>query len=154
MLITDAKAIKSPDFARSPRATSPIGGVGLAYERKLKKALETIHGYDVVYQPWFCYNDRLLCSPDFILVPNEEISNLPLIIIECKLKYINDGVLKLHNLYLPVVRAAFKLRQDPIGILICKHLTIEVRKTIKRLSEAQNNSTNILQWLIHSELEL
>jgi hypothetical protein len=153
MLITDAHQIKPPGFASS-KATSTLGAVGLNYERKLNKELTTFPGYDIWYQTWFTYNAGLICAPDFILVPNYTTDKpLPLLVIECKLKYNPDGTLKLTNLYLPVVRCAFKLNYDPIGIQICKHLSLDVKvKTIKSLAEAKPNSTNILQWLIHSKI--
>lgn len=149
MLITDARQVAKPSFATG-KASNLLAGLGLRYEKKLKLELEKLEDYTVYHNPWFLYNFTEYCSPDFVLWPNEE--SLPLIVIECKLKYVKDGTSKLHNLYLPVVRLALKTKIDPIGIVIAKSLTPEVKSTISKLSEAAPDKNNIMLWLLHGRI--
>lgn len=158
MIILDAKHVKRPYFIGTPEGASmrakskgaiseQLAALGLSYERKLFKELEKVPGYDIYYQQWFNYNTEYWCSPDFILVPNFSTESiLPLIVVECKLKYVTDGTLKLTNLYLPVIKRAFKLTSDPIGIVICKSLSPTAPKPIDSLSEAKPGANNVLMW--------
>jgi hypothetical protein len=149
MLITDAKQIPKPSFATG-KASNLLAGLGLRYEKKLRLELEKLKDFTVYHNPWFLFNSTEYCSPDFVLWPNEE--ELPLIVIECKLKYVKDGTDKLHNLYLPVVRKALKTDFDPIGIVIAKSLTPEVKSTITCLSEAKENKNNMMLWLLNGRI--
>ena len=144
MFITDAKQTTKPSFAIG-RPSNQMSAIGLGYERKLKKELEKLTNYTVYHNPWFIYNLTNYCSPDFMLWPNEE--DLPLIVVECKLKYVKDGTDKLNNLYIPVVKKALKIKEEPIGIVIAKSLTPEVKTTIPTLSSAKPFKNNIMLWL-------
>ena len=152
--ITSAKQVKTPAFALNNKPNNQLKALGIRYEKKLHEELNSSSAlranYEIYHNPWFYYNDEFFCSPDFVLWPHD--SSNPLIVIECKLKYVLDGTSKLQNLYLPVIRKAYQLDTDPIGIVIAKSLTPEVKKTITKIRDAQPESNNILLWLGHSRL--
>jgi len=151
--ITSAKAVPQPIFARNNKPNNQLKAQGLRYEKKVLESLSAsaLHdSYEIYHNPWFYYNDEFFCSPDFILWPTEP--EAPLIIIECKLKYTLDGTNKLQNLYIPVIRKAYNLTTDPIGIVIAKSLTPEVKKTIAKIRDAKPLENNILLWLGHTKL--
>lgn len=149
MLISDARQIPRPGFATN-KASNVLSAIGIRYEKKLKAELEKLVDFEVYHNPWFLYNESEYCSPDFILWPTSD--QFPLIIIECKLKYVKEGTDKLKNLYLPVVKKALKLTSEPIGIVITKSLTPEVKSTISDLRSARADSDNTLLWLLNGRI--
>ena len=149
MLISDAKQIPKPSFATN-KASNVVSALGLRYEKKLRLELEKLEEFDVYHNPWFKYNETEICSPDFILWPKDEA--LPLIIIECKLKFVKDGLDKLNNLYIPVVKSAFKTEIEPVGILITKCLTPEVKSIIHSLRDAAPDKENVILWLLNGRI--
>lgn len=150
VVIYSAKQVKEPAFVGTGRPLNQLTALGINYEKKLYADLEKhpdLKNYEIYHNPWFLYNDESYCSPDFILWPHN--ADEPLIVIECKLKYTLDGTNKLKNLYLPVVRKAYQLRAEPLGIVVAKSLTPEVKKTIHKIRDAEPNANNILLWLGH-----
>lgn len=102
-----------------PDPTSAWAKQGLSYERRVVKSLVDA-GIKVLHNPAFEFEDDRgpnYCVPD-ILIPSYKGDS---ILIECKLTYKIEAILKLRNLYAPVVQHAFS--QPVICLVIAKNIT-------------------------------
>ena len=87
--------------------------LGIQYERKLARALP-----GCMTGPWFMFQDQYnmaYCQPDIVINKPDYV-----VVIECKLKFINEAIEELTCLYLPVVEMA--LRKPARGIIAVKNL--------------------------------
>ena len=96
---------------------------GLAYERKVVKALKDLSPSAVWHGPWFSYEDRSgkrrYCQPDALCAgPSGDIY-----LIECKRTCLLEAYEKLEGLYRPVVQSAFRSKRTIRCIQIFKFLT-------------------------------
>jgi hypothetical protein len=102
-----------------PKPSSTWSKVGLAYERRVVSSLAEA-GIRLLHNPGFEFEDDSgsnYCVPDIIL-PNYDNK---LIIIEVKLTYKVEAILKLRNLYAPVVSLA--LSRPVVCLVIAKNVT-------------------------------
>lgn len=112
--ITYAAPCARPDFIPKgrPRGTK---AQGLAYERALARALpKASHGQ------WFHYVDQLgpgWCQTDLLLESKNKI-----VIIEAKLTNYDEALVKLMDLYIPVVRVAYP-EKDVHAVIALRHVT-------------------------------
>ena len=149
--------------SRRPAGTlPPTEGVfakrGLAYERKVGRALATLAksiGSNLTAQPWFEYKGPFgsgCAVPDFILhIPSKGID----IVIEVKLTYKPSASSKLRELYLPVVKAANAGMFQTVPLIICKTLILGDWPTVSGVGEALAYTEGVvptLQWLGHGAL--
>lgn len=136
-----------------PRPNSVAARLGLAYEKKVLKALSTTArsmGAQVEAQPWFRFVDghgRGQAVPDALFHFGDRT-----LVIEIKYTFTLDAVVKLHGLYVPVVKAAYKTRVYPL--IICKNLTPGALATVSQLNAAFDLPAHIptLQWLGHGPI--
>jgi hypothetical protein len=147
----------SPPVFTKARGHNPYSRAGLAFERKVKKALTSVArsaGATLEPNPWFTFRDANgdgVCSPDAIL------NLLPkyVIVVEVKLKYVLGAEAKLKGLYLPVVARA---RDLPIShvfpLIITKVLTKDASGlTIEYVGDAITSQATgrfrppVLHWL-------
>lgn len=108
MLTSKPRGIPAPRRQRGTRA------LGLAYERKLARALP-----NCLHNPWFLYEDaagRGYCCVDVLA----SWRGAP-VVLECKLTNVPEALTQLRELYLPVVSLAF--RAPARGVIVVKHAT-------------------------------
>jgi hypothetical protein len=136
-----------------PKAQSPAQKLGLAYERKLGKALQAAFGpANVAHGPWFRFEDSLgeaFCSPDFILRVGPSGG---IVIVEAKLSYVPEAIEKLLKLYCPVIGHIF--RQEVFPLVITKHLRPDAPRAESTLKRALALDPPVLQWLGQNKLPL
>src|SRR5215469_10687813 len=119
-----AKEKPGPSPFGSPRGITPSQKAGLAYQRKVGKALGEIFEYchDGL---WFEFQDKNgfgLCQPDFLIETEGTVW-----IVEVKLSWCREAATQLEDLYIPVVEKALKVPAR--GMIICKTLRRGTPKT-------------------------
>lgn len=132
----------------APKPTSPAGLAGLRYERRvdrqLRKHIVEKRFSKIEHNPWFTYSDQFgsgFCCPDFILwSPGGNF----VVVAEVKLTWIGAAILKLRDLYLPVVAAALDVPAMPLTIV--RNLTPESPDAKHTLAEALSSEAKLLQW--------
>ena len=147
-------ARRSAPLFTKQRGHNPYARAGLAFERKVGKALAslaTCAGASLEKNPWFTFRDASgdgACSPDAIL------NFLPkyVIVIEIKLKYVLGAEAKLKGLYVPVVARTLDLPISHVfPLIVTKVLTPDARGlTIEYVSDASlshNFRAPVLHWL-------
>lgn len=149
------RAVPSPPIFTKARGHSPAARAGLAFQRKVGRALRACaNDIDAILEsePWFTFRDANgdgCCAPDFILtLPDSDA-----IVIEVKLKYVLGAEVKLKQLYLPVVA---KARNLPVAcvkpLVITKILTPDcLNLGVECVGDAALSSPSlrapVLQWL-------
>ena len=117
------RTIKGIKFARRcepktiPAPSSAVAKAGIAYEKKVFKALQCI-GFEIEHNPWFLFKDSKgfgYCVPDILMRCPKDCTRQ--IIIECKLKYKDSAIIKLERLYRPVVSIATNTWNVPLVIV-------------------------------------
>lgn len=131
-----------------PRSSSSLAKLGLAYERKLLRALrESIPvGMHIYNNTWYKYvidGEEKICSPDFEIV---DLMNEYIIVGEIKLNWTPLAHQKLRELYCPVINIC-----SPPGIVskplvIVKNLTPESPRPQPRLTWAFNAEVPLFHW--------
>ena len=127
-----------------PKGRTPAQREGLRYERKVRDALRLALGdANVVHNPWFIFEDAegsAYCCPDFIIT-------LPygIVVIEVKLSYVDEAIIKLRRLYCPVVAKAFGEAVTPL--VICRHLTPLAPPAASALGPALSLGVPLMHWL-------
>lgn len=154
--------------APKPVPKSRLSGpqmAGLAYERKVVSALaESLVAsripFDLAHNPWFKFSNGAetgYCVPDVLLSLNEGPYADTAFVIEVKLSYVPDAIMKLKALYCPVVERAFGLRAVPV--VICKHLAPNAPRALPLFFGAieygeLTDGFALVQWLGVSRLQL
>jgi hypothetical protein len=127
---------------------------GLAYERRVAKSLAEA-GIDLLHNPGFEYEADTgpgYCVPD-IIIRNYNGTTL---IIECKLTYKPEAIIKSKSLYAPVVAMAFDT--VPISLVVAKsltafapepQLTLDAAVCLSKLSEKASPGAAGVGYLIH-----
>lgn len=140
------KAERTPARFASPKGSNPAAKLGLRYERKVGKELEwhTSRGNFVRLEknPWFSFYDEAgsaTCSPDFLLHLDHGI-----VVVEVKLKWVPYALLKLEQLYCPVVSVALNKPTRPM--IICHYLALGAPAGATSLREAILNPDRPLLW--------
>lgn len=96
-----------------------IKAFGSRYEAAVGKALPCAER--ALWWEFFDANGPGLCQTDFILSPPKAgDSQWPMVVLECKHTWTEDGMFALTGLYAPVVAMATGL--PVLRILVCKHL--------------------------------
>lgn len=105
------------------RGSSAAARAGLAYQRRVTKALEPL-GPSLMANPWISFLDAHgpgMAQPDLLLVGAGLVAPT---LIEIKLTYTELAVAQLDLLYVPLVAHLFGVSQSQIRrIILCKHLT-------------------------------
>jgi len=126
MIRRDHRKIDSLQWAKEKLGPSPFGSprgitasqkAGLAYQRKVGKALGEIFEY-CHEGVWFEFQDKNgfgLCQPD-VLIETDGVVWL----VEIKLSWCKEAATQLKELYIPVVEKALKVPAR--GMIICKTL--------------------------------
>jgi hypothetical protein len=145
-MIEFATPIPSP---KMPKPTSPLAKLGLAYERKVVRALRESApaGIFIEPNPWYEYSDEAgthVCSPDILIIDEGEGYG---IVAEVKLNWTPLAIQKLSELYCPIMNyfsqtsgIAFK------PLVITKNLTPESPRPQPRLTWAFNANVPLFHW--------
>ena len=138
-----------------PRPSSAQARAGLAYERKAAKALSASGLGLVSHNPWFYYEDDNgpgNAIPDIVL--NELTRELTAIfgrvciVAECKLTYRPEAIVKLRQLYCPIVaRATGRPIASIFPLVISKHLTSSAPVPAYTIAGALSQREPLLHWL-------
>ena len=127
----------------APKGHTAAQKEGLRYERKVGKALEQALGpANVVHNPWFTFEDaagQAYCCPDFIVTIGWAI-----LVVEVKLSYVDEAILKLRKLYCPVVSFAFGELVQPL--VVCRYLTPMAPRAEDNVEEAISLPIPLLHW--------
>ena len=136
-----------------PRVRGAARRAGIAYQINVKKQLRlTVAGKATLEsEPWFAFVDkwgRGQAVPDFVILTEYEA-----LIIEVKIAFVPEAIIKLQGLYAPVVGMALGRRTKLL--IICKHLIPGVVGVVRSLRSALdlNASVPVLQWLGHGGIE-
>jgi Holliday junction resolvase len=113
---------------------------GLRYERKVVKALRA-RGFDVEHNPWFDYIGGV-CCPDIVIY---ELCKNRAIVVEVKLTYTPEAIVKSKSIYCRVVSEVTGLRSYPL--VICKHLTNSTATCVGDFYKVLESPNPIYQWL-------
>jgi hypothetical protein len=123
-------------------------GIGLSYERRFAEALlralpNARHGQ------WYEYladGQRGFCQPD-VVVPFER----SLLVLECKLKNIEQARGQLIQLYVPVLRACYS--RDVRAVVVSRSLSalpddaLVARNLLEAIQLTGNGVMPVLHWL-------
>jgi hypothetical protein len=147
--IIHAQRVK--DFIRAPKPLSKWARDGLAYERKLARALG--RGHSILHNPQFFYQTKAgtgYCIPDIILTLTPECT----VVIEVKLSYKERAIEKLRDLYCPVVCHALALPTPPFPLVVAKFLTPDAPVPALSLEHALCTNAFLIHWPGRSEFPL
>lgn len=142
-----AAPCESPWAAKPKRLPKGARGAGVSYERRVAKALEGALAHTPRYGQWFAYWDATgshYCQTDVLAQVGAE-----LVVVECKLRNVDEARAQLGGLYLPVVGAA--LGRPARGVVVVKTLPGgvvpgEVFPTIRRALESRVELP-VVHWL-------
>lgn len=155
-----------------PKATGIFARKGIAYERKVHRALGYLESHDpgqciadglaqrIEHEPWFAFCDANgpgHIVPDFLWHVAAGVHGRCTFVVECKLTFTGEAQAKLQSLYLPVL-SAFAGKEDwgrLVPVVICHSLTPQAIGSISRLSSALDlgpGHVGVLQWLGHASL--
>ena len=129
-----------------PKPSNIAAKVGLRYEARVGRELN-IHIKPnrferLEHNPWFTFYDTYgmsNCCPDFLLWFDNRV-----IIVEVKLTWVEVALVKLLELYCPVVSVAFDCPVLPL--VICRNVTSKSPKAKLTLSDALTSPEKLLQW--------
>ncbi len=150
-MIIAAKEINPRKF---PRPKGPASRLGLAFQKKFTKALESGVSLDgdvgVKVEPWFEYTElptvgnprTAICSPDLLVL---DVENGFITVIEIKLTYTPLALIKLRNIYCPVVSLALGLPTLPL--VVCKNLTPTSPKPHLSFYDAIRSKEPLFHWI-------
>lgn len=125
---------------------------GRRYERQVIAELDrwaVVNGAKLEHNPWFEYNNGSgirICSPDGLL----RLASDKIIVAEIKLTYVPEAIIKLRELYCPVVATALKCEAVPL--VIVKNLIPDAPPATDRLGMALSAKMPLLQWLGHGRI--
>lgn len=95
-----------------PPPTTEQQRQGLRYEKKVVRALKA-RNLTLEHNPWFEYLGGV-CCPDIIIY---ELSQNRVIVVEVKLTYTPEALVKLRTLYCPIVTEVTRLLTSPLLII-------------------------------------
>ena len=115
---------------------------GVRYERALASAAPWL-----VRGTWFEFEDKNgpgLCQTDFLS------SGAPIVVLETKYTWTEDGHVELEKLYLPIVEAVWG--GSPVGIVVSKNLTPRVPSrsicaSFEEAIEIGRSRRSVLHWI-------
>jgi hypothetical protein len=157
MIRRDHRKIEGLEWAReklgpspfgTPRGITPSQKAGLAYQRKVGKALGEIFEY-CHESLWFEFQDKNgfgICQPDVVIETDGVVW-----IAEIKLSWCKEAATQLSDLYIPVVERALKVPCR--GLIVCKTLRRTTPKSHvvegleRALAREDILSIPILHWL-------
>lgn len=133
-----------------PRPAGLAARDGIAFERKFQRALHALVHTNAEWKlqrnPWFEYQDDErgynVCSPDITLT---DTKNDFIIVMEVKQTYVEDAIIKLRDLYCPVVFKATGIPAAPL--VVVKNVLPNAPLPASRISFALQASTPVFQWL-------
>ena len=140
------RAERTPARFVKPKGSTPAAKLGLRYERNVGKQLEwhEKRGNFIRLEknPWFTFHDEAgsaFCSPDFLLHLDHGI-----VVVEVKLKWVEQAIAKLQQLYCPVVEVALGKPARPL--VICRYSATGAPQSAVTLREAILNPNKPLLW--------
>lgn len=97
-----------------------------------------------MHGPWIEYRDHDglgVCQPDFIV-------RLPgrILVIEAKLTFVQNAILKLQTLYIPLVMH-IEGRLDVQGTVVCQNVTAHTPETVFHLDAPGLSQPSVYHWL-------
>ena len=152
MIIQATPTKRPPAFLKG--ATSPLGRLGLTYQRRFDAALRALTptplNFDILSEPWLALlaasplgkgTSQRLCSPDIVV-----LTPYLTIVFEIKLRYTPVAYDKLLDLYLPAARLAYS--RPAAGITVCKFLTPDAPRPLPTISAALGlvGAEALLHW--------
>ena len=112
---------------------APSAAEGLRYERAVAAHMASL-GFKVKHGQWIKFRDSRgvsYCQPDVLLLPEEKSR---ILLLEAKLTQNAEGEVKLEKLYVPLVRALYRLPVFPI--LIFKNILAERGRQLRCVRDA------------------
>lgn len=137
----------TPPFSHARGRTEPQK-LGLRYERAVRDAFRNVSCLrEIEHNPWYGFSDRSgggLCSPDLLLWHNDGC----LIVAEIKLTWVPDALMKLMDLYIPVIERCWQPSELCIHpLVVVKHVTPETPKAAPTVETALHSKGSVLHWL-------
>lgn len=130
----------------TPKPSNAAAKLGLAYERKVGKelAFHVTRGnfYKLEHNPWFTFYDIHgigNCSPDYLLYLENGI-----VVVEIKLRWVDNALAKLEELYCPVVSNALGYPTRPL--VICRYLSPSSPPAQVTLRHALRDQHKLMLW--------
>lgn len=131
--LKEVREVAPPANRKGGTAFSPSAAEGLRYERQLALHAASL-GWRVVHGQWIKFRDSKgigHCQPDVLCLPPDRNR---VVLLEAKLTQNSEGEVKLEKLYVPVVRALYKLPVFPV--LCFKNILAERDLMLAQLAEA------------------
>ncbi len=136
-----------PIFGRElPRGDSIHSRAGISFEKKFFEKLKQVIGekdeLTIRHNQWFRYKDysgEKTCVPDILLFQNKSI-----IVMEVKQTFVPNAIIKLRDLYCPVVSKAWGIPCRPL--VVCRHLTPGGPVAHSRITFAVQSEYPLYQW--------
>lgn len=123
---------------------------GLAFEKKVARELVSRfkNVADVKHGAWIGYlaarRTASCAQPDVVVVPYD--TSLPVLVIEVKLTFKKGALVKLHEIYGPLVQALFPLREIRL-IQVCKNITLDYGGELTDLDDILSaGPTAVVTW--------
>lgn len=112
---------------------APSAGDGLRYEKQVAMYAASL-GLRIKHGQWFRYRDQkgvAYCQTDVLALPVEQANRL--IVAEVKLTQKAEGELKLDKLYVPLMKAMYKIPVFPV--LVFRNKLWHAERQVARLQD-------------------